>query len=146
MKHIKLFEDYTEDELRDLQDDLHGIGHKSRFIQGEDFGFGKGFKEENSGETFPSISGEMFRKLFDKGEIIKTNSPIETERKTYDSFGFKNDRNFGIEDGLKSLIYGFSDGSYIIQVEALDDDENPEGEDWIPILDKIIKALGQIRI
>jgi len=146
MKHIKLFEAYSDDELRNLQDDLHGIGHKSKFIQGEDFGFGKGFKEENSGETFPSISGEMFKKLFDKGEIIKTNFPIETERKNYDSFGFKNDKDFGIEDGLKSLIYGLSDGTYIIQVEALDEDEYLDEEDLLPIFDKIIKALGEIRI
>ena len=146
MKHIQLFEDYTDDELRDLQDDLHGIGHKSRFIQGEDFGFGKGFKEENTGETFPSISGEMFKKLFDKGEIIKTNSPIETKRKTYDSFGFKNDRDFGIEDGYESRIYGFKDGTYLIQVEPLDDDEHLEEEDFLLIFDKIIKALDQIRI
>lgn len=27
MKHIKLFEDYTDDELRDLIGDLRGVGH-----------------------------------------------------------------------------------------------------------------------
>ena len=27
MKHIQLFEDYTDDELRDLIGDLRGVGH-----------------------------------------------------------------------------------------------------------------------
>jgi hypothetical protein len=58
MKHIKLYEDYSEDELKDLLGDLESVGHKHRLIPGEDFGFGKTMKEENLGEQILFLSQE----------------------------------------------------------------------------------------
>lgn len=39
MRHIKLFEDYSEEELRDLIGDLKSVGLVDRPVLGEDFGF-----------------------------------------------------------------------------------------------------------
>ena len=69
MRHIKIYEDYTDDELRDLQDVLHDVGHDSRWTFGEDFGFGLApkYQTEITGEEYPSISREFFNHLFYKG-------------------------------------------------------------------------------
>ena len=45
MKHIKLFEDYSDEEIEGLLGDLETIGHKYRLIPGEDFGFGKSLQQ-----------------------------------------------------------------------------------------------------
>ena len=39
MKHVKLYEDYSDDDLKDLMGDLETIGHKHRMMKGEDYGF-----------------------------------------------------------------------------------------------------------
>lgn len=39
MKHIKLFEDYSDEELKDLIGDLKSVGLVNRPVLGEDFGF-----------------------------------------------------------------------------------------------------------
>jgi hypothetical protein len=41
MKHIKLFEDYSDEEIEALLGDLETIGHSQRLIPGKDFGFGE---------------------------------------------------------------------------------------------------------
>lgn len=144
MKHIKIFEDYSEEELRDLQDTLHDIGHKTKFVQGEDFGFqhsfgihSKQFKDPNNGEWFPEISSEMFKALLDKGEIVKTPS-FEPE------FKFKNDKDFGIDDGFESKI-SRSGEVYFIQINSTTG-SLLDHQEWIPIFDKILKKLGEVRI
>lgn len=48
-RHIKIFEDYSDEDLEDLMGDLEGIGHKHRMIKGEDYGFGEDPKKENTG-------------------------------------------------------------------------------------------------
>ena len=58
MKHIKIYEEYSDDELNDLLGDLESVGHKHRLIPGEDFGFGKTMKEENNGEQILFLSQE----------------------------------------------------------------------------------------
>ena len=45
MKHIKIFEDYSDEEIEGLLGDLETIGHKYRLIPGEDFGFGKSLQQ-----------------------------------------------------------------------------------------------------
>lgn len=51
MKHLKIYEDYSDDEIKNLIGDLSGVGHKHRLVQGEDFGFGPGLKGQNDGKT-----------------------------------------------------------------------------------------------
>lgn len=51
MRHIKIYEEYSDDELRDLIGDLEKVGHKHKLVQGEDFGFGPDLKGENNGKN-----------------------------------------------------------------------------------------------
>jgi len=67
MRHIKLYEDYTDDELSDLIGDLNTIGHKHRLVQGKDFGFGPDLKGQNDGKTI------LFLTLWAVEQIGKTN-------------------------------------------------------------------------
>lgn len=46
MKHIQLFEDYSDEEIDRLLGDLETIGHKYRLVSGEDFGFGKDIQQQ----------------------------------------------------------------------------------------------------
>jgi hypothetical protein len=135
MKHIRLFEDYSDEELRDLQDDLHGIGHKTKFVQGEDFGFGRDFKSPNNGVTWLRISKEMFDHLLKRGEL-----------KNYlgDSWRFVDPEKFGIpiSDNWPEIqpIYwlDFFPGpnQYYIEIKTKEAKENYE---------KISQKLGEIR-
>jgi len=56
MKHIKLYEDYTDDEIRDLVGDLQNVG-LSRVPLDIDYGPYRGMGEEEKEEenTFPSF-------------------------------------------------------------------------------------------
>ena len=56
MRHIKIYEEYSDDELNDLLGDLESIGHKHRLVMGEDFGFGKDMKGQNTGEEILYLS------------------------------------------------------------------------------------------
>jgi hypothetical protein len=75
MRHIKIFEDYSDEELNDLIGDLEGIGHKGKLTQGEDFGFGTSLKEENDGGWFFTMSEETIEILLKKGILKKSISP-----------------------------------------------------------------------
>ena len=90
MRHIQLFEDYSDEELRDLQDDLHGIGHKSKFVQGEDFGFGNDLHSDNNGNIFLFVTEETLKFLIDRGEFKDLNPTDEEE------FRFSDPQKWGI--------------------------------------------------
>jgi hypothetical protein len=96
VKHIKLFEGYTDEELDSLRDDLHSIGSDERFELGKDFGIGGGFNKPNDGQYFPRISSKMFNFLLDKGEIEKGES-------RYDYYYFINQEKFGIPPNLPKI-------------------------------------------
>ena len=51
MRHIKIYEEYSDEELSDLIGDLEKVGHKHKLVQGEDFGFGPDLKGENNGKN-----------------------------------------------------------------------------------------------
>lgn len=51
MRHIKIYEEYSDEDLKDLMGDLETVGHKHRLVQGEDFGFGPDLKGKNDGKT-----------------------------------------------------------------------------------------------
>lgn len=63
MKHIKIYEEYSEDELRDLIGDLEKVGHKHKLVQGEDFGFGPDLKGENNGKNILFLTPETIKHI-----------------------------------------------------------------------------------
>lgn len=74
MKHIKIYEDYSDEELRGLQDDLEGIGHEYKLLQkGKDFGYHTTLKETLN-QGYPLyFTKSAIKKLVDKGVITKEN-------------------------------------------------------------------------
>ncbi len=72
MKHIRLFEDYSDEELRDLQVDLEGIGHDYKLLQkGRDFGYGTAL-HDGASQGYPLyFTKGAIKKLEDKGIIVK---------------------------------------------------------------------------
>lgn len=74
MKYIKLYEEYPDDELKDLIGDLSGVGHKHRLVQGEDFGFGPDLKGQNDGKTI------LFLTQWAVDQLGKTNLVYKSDR------------------------------------------------------------------
>ena len=56
MKYIKLYEEYSDDEISSLIGDLEKAGHQHRLILGQDFGFGGNMQEKNDGEHILFLS------------------------------------------------------------------------------------------
>jgi hypothetical protein len=75
MKHIKIFEDYSPEEIESLLGDLETIGHRYRLIPGEDFGFGKDIqkqrkwymKKQNTGYDELVIKKEVVEDMLKRG-------------------------------------------------------------------------------
>jgi hypothetical protein len=74
MRHIQIYEDYTEDELSDLIGDLSGVGHKHRLVQGEDFGFGPDLKGKNDGKTL------LFLTQWSLNQLAKTDLVYKSDK------------------------------------------------------------------
>ena len=138
MRHIKIYEDYTDEELRDLQDVLHDVGHSSMWTFGEDFGFGLApkFKTEITGEEFPVISEKFFNHLLSKGDIIPKGM----------AFQFKNPKDFG--------IYGYFDAAiepsvfpnrYVIQIRSKNPNLFTTRPEMVYVFAKVALELGKIR-
>lgn len=74
MRHIKLFEDYSDEEIDSLQKDLEGIGHEYKLLQkGKDFGYGTAL-HDGSSQGYPLYFNKLgIKKLEDKGIIVKPN-------------------------------------------------------------------------
>ena len=137
MKHIKIFEDYSDEEIDSLRDDLYGIGADERFELGKDFGLGPGLDQTINGGNFPAISIKLFEYLLKKGKIKSTGGG---------TFTFTDDNEFNIPDGLHSKIVktaGF-DGIRVIQILKGEYDYL-RPDQYIPIFTKVIEALGKIR-
>ena len=109
MKHIRLFEEYSDEELRALQDDLHGIGHKTKFVRGEDFGFNPDFKGENKGGISLRFSKEMFDDLQKMGEL-------KISYESGDSIGarFTNPEKFGVPPAENWVYSATKSGQFFI--------------------------------
>ena len=71
MRHIKIFEDYSEEEIGNLIDDLEGIGHKSQVYKGKDFGLGKDLNGENNGVQYLYFTPEGMAFLIENGVVNK---------------------------------------------------------------------------
>jgi hypothetical protein len=63
MKYIKIYEEYSDDEIKDLMGDLAKVGHKHRLVQGEDFGFGPDLKGENNGKNILFLTPETIKHI-----------------------------------------------------------------------------------
>ena len=74
MKHLKIYEEYSEDDLKDLTGDLETVGHKHRLVQGEDFGFGPDLKGKNDGKTL------LFLTSWAVDQLSKTNLVYKSDR------------------------------------------------------------------
>lgn len=143
MKHIKLFEDYSEEELKDLQDTLHDIGHESKWSFGKDFGFGHGpngvgFKTEITGEEYPAISSDFFDFLFYKGDIIPSGQ----------AYTFKRPKDFGVPDNYSSGIDGnsvFASDRYAIHVKPKEYSRFIDRSDTARVFGDVIQKLGEVR-
>jgi len=90
MKHIKIFEDYTDDELRDLIGDLKGVGH-SNIIFNVDLSRAAGDKNEikGEGEDWESENDPRVYAARIDGHIINKNSPEDIYLKVNLSNGDK---------------------------------------------------------
>jgi hypothetical protein len=63
MRHIKLYEDYSDEDLTDLISDLDEIGHMGPMIEGRDFGFDQDLKGVNDGKSILFISKTGLEKI-----------------------------------------------------------------------------------
>jgi len=72
MRHIKLFEDYSDEEIEGLLGDLETIGHKPQLYKGKDFGFGRDLKGENNGVKYLYFTPEAISFLIENGVVDKS--------------------------------------------------------------------------
>ena len=138
MRHIKIYEDYTDEELRDLQDVLHDVGHSLMWTFGEDFGFGLDpkFKTEITGKEFPVISEKFFNHLLSKGYIVPKGS----------SFGFKNPEDFGIYGHFNVEIDPSEfPNRYIIKITSKNPNLFTSRAEMTYVFAKVIFEFGKIR-
>jgi len=137
MRHIKIYEEYTDEEIRNLQDTLHDIGQSPRWTYGEDFGFGLSpkFQTQITGDDFPSISGEFFKHLFSKGEIVPKGM----------AFGFNNPEEFGIDEDFDSGITpSVFPNRYAIHIRPKNQRVFTNAE-MAYVFAKVIQSLGEVR-
>ena len=137
MKYIKIFEDYSEEELNDLIGDLEGIGHKGRLTQGEDFGFGTSLKEENDGGWFFTISDEAVKILLKRG-ILKPS--LNTASKEVFEFSNPQEWTGGVNPYFKKYLPG--EGTPVWRLNLPGVPSRMEME----ILGKIAEKLGKVII
>lgn len=138
MRHIKIYEDYTDEELRDLQDTLDDVGHTPRWTFGEDFGFGLApkFKTEITGEEFPVISEKFFNYLLSKGYIVPKGS----------AFGFKNPEDFGIYKYFDAAIEPSPfPNRYVIHIRSKNPNLFTTRPEMVYVFAKVALELGKIR-
>jgi hypothetical protein len=79
LKYIKLYEDYSDDEIKGLMGDLETIGHKHQLVKGKDFGFGVDLKGENDGLNTLYFTPEAVSFLSEVG-VVKDLSIYEVGR------------------------------------------------------------------
>lgn len=138
MKHIKLYEDYTDEEIRDLQDVLHDVGHKTKWTFGEDFGFGLSpkFETEITGDEYPSMTREFFNHLLYKGDIVPKGM----------AFGFKSPEEFGIEEDFdEGITASVFPNRYVIHMNRKDYDRFYTKAEMARVFGKVIQKLGEVR-
>ena len=111
MRHIKIYEEYSDEELRDLIGDLESVGHQHQLIPGQDFGFGKDMKSQNTGEEILYLSDLAKEKIQealkrDIGYLFFTNSGISG--KPFDGWrgikGISSPGKYGMNQSISGII------------------------------------------
>ena len=111
MKHIRIYEEYSDEDLNDLLGDLESIGHKHRLVMGEDFGFGKDMKGQNTGGEILYLSALAKEKIQealkrDIGYLFFTNTGILG--KSFDGWrgikGIKSPGKSGYTNSIQGVI------------------------------------------
>ncbi len=70
MRHIKIYEDYSDDDLKDLMGDLESIGHKHQIVFGKDYGLGSSMeKRDVSGKSTLWFTPEAVEFLHEVGYL-----------------------------------------------------------------------------
>ena len=90
MRHIKIYEDYTDDELSDLIGDLRGVGHHK-------VDFDINFRD------YPETEGDEKKMLFGElkaGEIVLVDVSDDTDTAT---FTFKGTAKSALPDSFEDL-------------------------------------------
>ena len=82
MRHIKIYEEYSDEDLNDLIGDLSGVGHKHKLVQGEDFGFGPDLKGKNDGKTLLFLTSWAIEQLRKTPLIFKYEYIASKDRRT----------------------------------------------------------------
>ena len=82
MRHIKIYEEYSDDDLSDLIGDLSTVGHKHKLVQGEDFGFGPDLKGKNDGKTLLFLTSWAIEQLRKTPLIFKYEYIASKDRRT----------------------------------------------------------------
>ena len=82
MRHIKIYEEYSDDDISDLIGDLSTVGHKHKLVQGEDFGFGPDLKGENDGKTLLFLTSWAIEQLRKTPLIFKYEYIASKDRRT----------------------------------------------------------------
>ena len=82
MRHIKIYEEYSDDDLSDLIGDLSTVGHKHKLVQGEDFGFGPDLKGKNDGKTLLFLTSWAIEQLRKTPLIFKYEHIASKDRRT----------------------------------------------------------------
>ena len=82
MRHIKIYEEYSDDDLNGLIGDLSTVGHKHKLVQGEDFGFGPDLKGKNDGKTLLFLTSWAIEQLRKTPLIFKYEYIASKDRRT----------------------------------------------------------------
>jgi hypothetical protein len=125
MKHIKLFEDYSDEEIEGLLGDLETIGHTYRLIPGEDFGFGKDIQQQrkwfmkrpNTGYEDLVIKKSVVEDMLKKG-LMKRDSHTPGAIYFDDSVGLSlKYPSYSVYRYFQQGIFDPSEGDYSLEVK-----------------------------
>jgi len=130
MKYIKIFEDYSEEELKDLIGDLKSVGLSDYPVLGEDYGFtSKLLKESpNPKESYVLFTPEAVEYMIKNGmaeyggygSYEKKYVYFLPKEKWNSSWGSYGPGNYAMEQSLRQLTY--SDGKILYVLVGISGD------------------------
>ena len=131
MKHIKLFEDYSDEELRDLMGDLKSVGLSSYPVLGEDYGFTSKLLKESPNpkeahnvlftpETVEYMVKKGMAEYGGYGSYKKKYVYFLPKGKWNSSWGSYGPGNYSMNQSLKELKY--SDGKILYVLVGISGD------------------------
>jgi hypothetical protein len=93
MRHIKIYEEYSDDEIKNLMGNLEKVGHKHRIVKGEDYGFNEDMKGENTG------TNTLYLSQFG-ADVLKKNLQKDFKGNYMTTYGFKDEDIFPYFRGI----------------------------------------------